>query len=179
MRLLSALLAAPAQEADPWASAAGEAPWAEPAKPAPALATWGQRAIAFVLDLLLVLGAILLAETLLVGLLGPTQTLVLVLGGAATFLYFLAFALRGGATPGKRAMRLRTVAQDGGRLSPTQAFLEALGKTALLTVVFAVIDVVGGLLFAGDRRQRLLQRAARTIVVFEAPPAPKRVVFVP
>lgn len=92
------------------------------------LGSGGARAGALVLDLLVML-AILIGFTLLVVLLaqaGGTATgpLLMVVWLLGFFLlrnfYFVAFEAGGrAATPGKRMQKLRVVARDGGRLTPT------------------------------------------------------------
>jgi uncharacterized RDD family membrane protein YckC len=99
------------------------------------IATYGERCAAFVIDGFIVLG-VLIAMTLLVLLAawriagvasdfsGDAATVIWLLG---FFLlrnfYFIAFEMRpGAATPGKRALGLRVVARDGGRLTANAVF---------------------------------------------------------
>ena len=101
-------------------------------------ATFAERAGALILDLLIVI-AILIALTILVALVlfgayrisgGRIQgsgELLLVVWGLGAFLvrnfYFTGFELRArAATPGKRLMRLRVIARDGGRLTADAVF---------------------------------------------------------
>jgi uncharacterized protein len=81
------------------------------------------------------------------------------LGTAILWLvYFVCAQWRWGQTLGMRAMRIRVVAEPGGRLPWTRALLRSL----LLVVDFAV----GPLLIAASRRrQRLGDRLANTVVL--------------
>ena len=95
----------------------------------------GQRAGAFLLDAAIILG-VLIAATLLLGLLGIGAIGALGRGGAEMMaviwllgffllrnFYFVGFELSAAAaTPGKRAMGLRVAARDGGRLRPAAIF---------------------------------------------------------
>lgn len=90
------------------------------------LGSAGERAMAFVIDVSIMTAAYLLAGTILGAMFdggsGVTQqTLAIVWQLAAFGLrngYFIAFELgMRAATPGKRAMKLRVVARDGGRLT--------------------------------------------------------------
>jgi uncharacterized RDD family membrane protein YckC len=143
------------------------------------LATWPQRLLAVLLDAFFVLGILAVASDVLGGIFDNSYEFFAALLATITFLYFFAFALGGGATPGKRFLRLRAARMDGGRVSVVQGLLDAIAKTADLTVLFALVDVGGGILIGRTRRQRLLQIAGQTIVVFEPPLPKKRVVFVP
>jgi len=91
-----------------------------------------ERLAAFILDLLILLAA-LIAFTILTGLaawaaksrlFGEAATLIWLLGAfVLRNFYFIGFELRGGAaTPGKRAMGLRLIARDGGRLTADAVF---------------------------------------------------------
>jgi len=99
------------------------------------IASYGERCAAFILDVLIVLG-VLIAFTLLALLaawrisavsrdFAGDAALVIWLLGAFLLrnFYFIGFEMRpGSATPGKRALGLRVVARDGGRLSANAVF---------------------------------------------------------
>jgi len=90
------------------------------------LGSAGERAMAFVIDISIMVGAYLLAGAILGVVFKSSgemtqQTLLIVwllAGFALRNGYFIAFELgMRAATPGKRAMKLRVVARDGGRLT--------------------------------------------------------------
>lgn len=95
----------------------------------------GQRAGAFLLDAAIIV-AVLIAATLLLGLLGIGAISAMGRSGAEMMaviwllgffllrnFYFVGFELSAAAaTPGKRAMGLRVAARDGGRLRPAAIF---------------------------------------------------------
>lgn len=96
------------------------------------VAAYADRAAAFLLDLLIILGA-LIALTLLVALTAfatkrqaPNEALVIIWLVGAFLLrvgYFIGFELHGaGATPGKRALGLRVIGRDGHRLTADAIF---------------------------------------------------------
>jgi uncharacterized RDD family membrane protein YckC len=132
-----------------------------------------RRALAALLDLALLVagGALILAAAGRLGSGGGVGTeLSAVIAGWALFYYF-ACESGHGQTLGKRLLKLRVVRADG---SPS-GMREILVRTALRP-----IDAVGGyllglvvMLITGERRQRLGDLAAGTIVVSaEAPAAP-------
>jgi uncharacterized RDD family membrane protein YckC len=94
--------------------------------------SYTERLAAFILDLLILVAA-LVGFTIITGLAawaaksrltGEAAALIWLLGafGLRNF-YFIGFELRGGAaTPGKRAMGLRVIARDGGRLTADAVF---------------------------------------------------------
>ncbi|MHB8585519.1 MAG: RDD family protein [Thermoplasmatota archaeon] len=154
-----------------------------PSGPAPTghvvvLATWAQRALAFLLDAFLVLAIVGLLEQVLSAIFGDSLTFIAALIVVVTFVYFLGFAIAG-TSPGKRALRLRLARTDGGRPNVAQAIVEAISKVAAMTIALGVVDVLGGMAIRRDRRQRLLQIASSTLVLFEMPTPQKRIVFVP
>jgi uncharacterized RDD family membrane protein YckC len=96
------------------------------------IGSYGERCGAFILDALIIVGVLAAATLVLVVLIGWTGVssdlevpeVIWLLG---LFLlrefYFVGFEMRSrGATPGKRAMGLRVVARDGGRLTANAVF---------------------------------------------------------
>lgn len=125
------------------------------------LASAGERATAFVLDVLIML-ALLVALTLLAGLLlfatqtksrlvdGQEVTAIIWLLGAFVLrnCYFVFFELGPrAATPGKRAMGLRVIARDGGRLT-AEAILARNGLREI--EVFLPVTLLAASAVAGD-----------------------------
>jgi uncharacterized RDD family membrane protein YckC len=164
------------------------------------IGSYGERAAAFILDGLIMIGVLIAATLLVVGVAAGTH---LAFGGEVAgviwllgfFLlrnfYFVGFEMRAGsATPGKRALGLRVVARDGGRLTANAVFARnamreievflpmsflfatGLGVDAGLLVLGAIWSGVFVLfpLFNRDRL-RLGDLAAGTMVV----KAPRRV----
>ncbi|KEQ51638.1 RDD family protein [Sphingobium chlorophenolicum] len=88
------------------------------------LASAGTRASAFMIDLLIMTGALILATVLigLLGIAGARGEIVMILWLVGAFVlrngWFTLFEMGGrGATPGKRLLGLRVIARDGGRLT--------------------------------------------------------------
>jgi uncharacterized RDD family membrane protein YckC len=144
------------------------------------LASVGSRALAWVLDLM-VMGAIVLTVSKLV------EPLLPVLGGFANaVLLVIAFAVQwwyaallewlwGGQTVGKRLVGLRTLSERGVRVTFVQAVIRNLVRIVDLLPGLYLVGGVSALL-DGDRR-RLGDLAAGTVVVRERrSPAPSAVV---
>jgi uncharacterized RDD family membrane protein YckC len=98
---------------------------------------------------------------------GGPRTLFLLL----TFVYFFATEAAWGQTLGKRVMKLRVVAEDGGRLS---AGASAIRNLVRFVDALPVLYIVGAITFfaTGQRRARLGDLAAKTKVVADDAPAP-------
>jgi uncharacterized RDD family membrane protein YckC len=146
---------------------------AQPAPPIPTPAYVGlvTRAVAFVIDAVL----ILLVE-LIIGVSGVVIITVLhlpkeinailaVLGGVIYIVwsisYFVGFWCVTGQTPGARVMQFRVVKAEGGLLGPRRAVVRCIGLLLAALPLFA-----GYLLILFDRRRRGFQdRLARTVVV--------------
>ena len=131
------------------------------------------RAVAFVLDLLILNGA-LFGGALVVGLIIEafgTFTVDLDLEGAllagatwsAAFgIYFTAWLSLTGQTPGMRALGIKVLASTGDRIRPRRALLRVVGMT------LAAIPFFAGylLILVNDRRRGLHDLIARTVVVY-------------
>lgn len=92
------------------------------------------------------------------------------------FAYFFVTELLWGQTIGKRAMKLRVVRQDGGKLTAGPAALRNLVR---FVDAFPVLYIVGAvtLFTVGNQRYRLGDLAAKTAVVADdtpPPPPPER-----
>ena len=136
------------------------------------------RAIAFALDAaILNVAALLTAAVVLLAFSVVTipEELETVAAVAGTTLYlawivgyFVTFWATTGQTPGNRAMRIRVVAQSGGRLRPRVALVRFAGLTLAALPLFA-----GFLLILVDERRRGLHDVlARTLVVEAAADGP-------
>ncbi len=76
--------------------------------------------------------------------------------------YWVGMEARTGATPGKRALHLRVVSVDGGSITVGQAVVRSL----LLLVDTFLVGLVGLIVAtSSDRRQRVGDRVAKTVVV--------------
>jgi uncharacterized RDD family membrane protein YckC len=81
---------------------------------------------------------------------------------AMFFLYWIYFEGTTGQSIGKRFLNIKTTDLTGNRADVKRVAIESFGKAFLLP-----IDVFLGLIFTNDKRQRLLSRAANTIVIRE------------
>ena len=90
----------------------------------------------------------------------PETIAMNVLPYAITLAYFVGMERSLMTTVGRRAMRLRVTDTDGERPSIKSLLIGNFGKTFL-----PVIDVVLGLVIAGDSRQRIFSKLAGIIVV--------------
>lgn len=164
------------------------------------VASYGERCGAFILDALILIALLAVLTLLVVAALwrvgsdqgGQAAAVIWLLGAfLARNFYFIGFEIRGdAATPGKRAMGLRVIARDGGRLTADAVFARnamrelevflpitflfsgGFGVDAGLTVLGSIWSGVFVLfpLFNRDRL-RLGDLAAGTMVV----KAPRRV----
>ena len=129
------------------------------------------RAVALLLDLLLIHAIVLIGGGLLalvatlVGDLRP-QWLVATLVGAAwgltVTIYFVLFWSVTGQTPGMRAMRLRVVTADGTPPSFWRAFVRLIG------LLLAIVPLFAGFLpvLFDSKRRALPDYLARTVVLY-------------
>jgi uncharacterized RDD family membrane protein YckC len=124
-----------------------------------------EKVIVQILDLLCIT-AMMVLGVILVSLLGAVtqsavfQAILIPVSVAAPFIYFILFeGMWNGQTPGKKALRLRTVMMDGAPIDWRAAVIRNLLRPADL-VPFAYI-------FMTPRFQRFGDIAAGTIVVYE------------
>lgn len=86
------------------------------------------------------------------------------LGWAVTSLVFLAywiyFETTTGQSLGKLALRIKTTDLTGNKIDVRSAAIQSFGKAFLIP-----IDVILGWIFTNDKRQRIFARAGNTIVV--------------
>ena len=76
------------------------------------------------------------------------------------FAYWTYFESTSGQSIGKRLLKIKTTDMIGNRANAKSIAISAFGKAFLLP-----IDVFLGWIFTNDKRQRLLSRAADTIVI--------------
>jgi uncharacterized RDD family membrane protein YckC len=136
----------------------------------PKLAYWGERFVAWLIDVVII-GAIvglLRALTLVawpgfVWAPGVPSWIPFMDFGASNVIYFLYWMLSEGIygqSIGKMIMRIRMTQMDGRVPNMGQAAIESIGKAFLLP-----IDVIVGWIFYSKRRQRLFNYLSNTIVV--------------
>ncbi|HJN92392.1 MAG TPA: RDD family protein [Dehalococcoidia bacterium] len=117
------------------------------------LAELGERAAAFLIDLL-ILGACVVFPSLLLVLLamlagipysnGVLMALVLLLSFAVRSFYFIYFELHWhGTTPGKRALKIRVIDRAGGRLRPDAVFARNLMREVEFFIPVSLLFVAG------------------------------------
>jgi uncharacterized RDD family membrane protein YckC len=76
------------------------------------------------------------------------------------FAYWTYFESQTGQSIGKKLLKVKTVNLSGGLADARNIAIQSLGKAFLLP-----IDVILGWIFTNERRQRLLGKAANTIVI--------------
>jgi uncharacterized RDD family membrane protein YckC len=76
------------------------------------------------------------------------------------FAYWLYFESTTGQSVGKRLLKIKTTDLAGSVADAKSVAIQSFGKSFLLP-----IDVLLGWIFTNDKRQRLLSRAANTIVI--------------
>jgi uncharacterized RDD family membrane protein YckC len=76
------------------------------------------------------------------------------------FGYWTYFESSSGQSIGKKLLKIRTTNMVGGMADVKSVAIQSFGKAFLLP-----IDVFFGWIFTNDKRQRLLSRAASTIVI--------------
>jgi uncharacterized RDD family membrane protein YckC len=131
------------------------------------LALWGERFLAWLIDVLII-GAI----TGLLGLLTTFSFQSTMLGwpgwipffnfnpnGVALFLYWMLMESRYGQSFGKMVMRIRVTRLDGSRIGMGNAALESVGKAFLLP-----LDLLIGYFLYPGKRQRIFNYISETIV---------------
>lgn len=126
------------------------------------LASAGERASAFLLDALIIIAVLIVLRLLAlaagVGLGNDSREVVEMIWLLGAFVlrngYFILFELTGrAATPGKRAMGLRVIARDGGRLSAEAIFV----RNAMREIeVFLPLTALGFSVMAGDEVEGVL-----------------------
>ena len=130
----------------------------------PKIARWTERLVAFLVDLLVYLPMALAIEfglpTYNLDKIGPVEVIAILLPSMAFIAYLTAMEHITGTTVGRRVMRLRVIAPDGGKPTIYGLLLSNFGKTFLL-----LVDVIAGLIFVKDTRQRIFASWGKVIVV--------------
>lgn|SRR5690554_6098317 len=140
-----------------------------PIAPGLSLATWGERFVAWIIDVIL-LGIFVSILSLFAGLtwaplqFWPSWTpfFNFSLGGLFYFLYWTIMDGNYGQSLGKMIMHLKITRLDGSPISMGAAALESLGKQFLLP-----LDLLLGWILYPRRRQRLFNYISETIVIRE------------
>ena len=134
------------------------------------LAGWGDRIIAYLIDIILI-GIVL---GIIKGLIYIPSYFIGAMVGAPRFIpwtdfgldnlfwfaYFTFMDLSYGQSIGKMVMKIRVTNLEGGPIDLRQAAIEAFGKAFLLP-----LDVILGWLFTNQKSQRIFTNLAGTIVV--------------
>lgn len=144
-------------------------PWSAPVAPVLAYASLWSRLGALLIDCIVYLAVYLLVTTLTGGFatddgavsFGATG-LTAVLLWLAGPLYWVGMETRTGATLGKRALNLRVVSTDGGPIGFGQAVVRYL-LLFVDTFAFGLVGLITAK--ASDRRQRVGDRVAKTVVI--------------
>lgn len=141
-----------------------------PAKPTtgePIIATWGERFVAWLIDVLIV-GAVAWIIGAVVGFTGnlipgwPSWIpfFSINLTGVIQFFYWLLMEGVYGQSFGKMVMKLKVTTLDGKPANMGQAAIQSVGKAFIL-----VIDLVLGWFLFNKKRQRVFNYLSKTIVV--------------
>jgi uncharacterized RDD family membrane protein YckC len=133
------------------------------------LATWGERFIAWLIDVVIV--------GIFIGILSVFAWFAWTpisfwpswvplanfsAGGVVYFLYWMIMDGAYGQSLGKMIMHLKVTRLDGSRINIATAALESIGKA-----FFMLLDLLIGLLFYPDRKQRIFNYLSQTIVIHE------------
>jgi uncharacterized RDD family membrane protein YckC len=128
------------------------------------------RFYAFLIDFLIRLGALWAVATVTMPLGGIGVALALILFFALEWFYPVIFELtRGGATPGKRAMGLKVVMDNGLPITPAASFTRNLLRTADFMPFLYGFGLLSMLLRKDFKR--LGDLAAATLVVYQSRPS--------
>ncbi len=137
----------------------------------PKVAFWGERFVAWLIDIIIINLALFLISLFFLFpwfVFGPDPfrdwSVFLNVGtnGVVLFLYWMFAEGTYGKSIGKSVMRLKVTRLDGARISFGQAALESVGKAFLLP-----IDLIIGWILYPRRRQRLFNYLSETVVVHE------------
>jgi uncharacterized RDD family membrane protein YckC len=140
------------------------------------LARWGDRFLAWLIDFILVsiaLAVLFSAITIPIWFFyydnddmtaarayQSVQPLHYIISSAAFFGYWTYFEYTIGQSIGKRLLKIKTVNLSGSKINIKSAAIESFGKSFLLP-----IDVILGLIFTNNKRQRIFGRISNTIVI--------------
>jgi uncharacterized RDD family membrane protein YckC len=139
----------------------------------------GKRIVAQIIDLLLI-GMLSIAGLFLFALLrigaggsesalaGAMTGLGLMIAGLTPFAYnFVLEAFWDGYTVGKRLLGIKVVEEDGSKLSTSSAFIRSIPGVASFGWLAYLVALLS--MATSDKRQRLFDRLAGTVVVTESP----------
>lgn len=126
------------------------------------LATWGERAIAIILDGI-ILGILLSFFRLPGYYVHSSVPISLGANNILEFLYFMFMDFYWGQTIGKMIIKLRVSKIGGGSLTLLDAAIESFGKVFLLP-----IDFIIGYIFYKEKNQRLFNYLSDTVVIQES-----------
>jgi uncharacterized RDD family membrane protein YckC len=140
------------------------------------LANWGDRFLAWIVDFILVsiaLAVLFAAITIPIWFFyyddemtaarayQNVQPSHYIISSLAFFGYWTYFESTSGQSIGKRLLKIKTIDISGGnRIDIKIAAIESFGKAFLLP-----IDVILGLIFTNNKRQRIFNRISNTIVI--------------
>lgn len=132
------------------------------------LATGMQRGLATIIDLV-VSSAVLLILSIIMGLSGLSNTLIanLILFSAGYFYHLLSESLFNGRSLGKIAVGLRVIKASGEPLKFSDFFLRWVLRLVDITLTLGSLGFI--LIFGTERRQRLGDLMAGTVVVVNKP----------
>ena len=88
------------------------------------------------------------------------QPLHYIISSLAFFGYWTYFEFTSGQSIGKRLLKIKTIDLSGNRMDIKSAAIESFGKAFLLP-----IDIILGLIFTNNKRQRIFNRISNTIVI--------------
>ena len=139
------------------------------------LANWGDRLLAWIVDFILVsiaLAVLFAAIAIPIWFFyyGDDMTAArayqnvqpshYIISSLAYFGYWTYFEFTSGQSIGKRLLKIKTIDLSGNRMDIKSAAVESFGKAFLLP-----IDVILGLIFTNNKRQRIFNRASNTIII--------------
>ena len=120
---------------------------------------WLRRIVALIIDGIII-GVIAFLVSIFFWILSPVGFIGWFFSGLLMFLYFIAFEMIMGGTPGKKLLSLEVVSTEG-ELDFVASLLRNISK---IFWVFLLIDWIVGMFTEGDPRQKMLDRYAKTTV---------------
>ncbi|MCK5290707.1 MAG: RDD family protein [Thermoplasmata archaeon] len=121
---------------------------------------WLRRIVALIIDGIII-GVIAFLVSIVFWILSPIGFIGWFFSGLLMFLYFIAFEMMMGGTPGKKLLSLEVVSTQEGELSFVSSLMRNISK---IFWVFLLIDWIVGMFTDGDPRQKMLDRYANTTV---------------
>jgi uncharacterized RDD family membrane protein YckC len=126
------------------------------------LATWGERVIAYIIDMM-ILGMALSVLSPIFWRTSSSWIIPFVNLGGRSIVYFLYWTVMEGMygqSLGKMVMKIEVAHIDGGEIDYGSAAIQAVGKAFLLP-----LDLILGLVLYPERDQRLFNKISETVVV--------------